>query len=273
MTTFTEHKHGTFSWIELATKDAEAAKRFYGGLFGWTFEDMPAGPGMIYSMAKLDGKVLGALYQMNTKPEGQMATSGPAQGAMPSHWASYVTVDDVDARTKKVAAAGGKVMKDAFDVMDVGRMSVVQDAGGGTLCLWTAKKHIGAHVKDVPGTLCWVELYSNNVDRDGKFYVDLFGWKTDAHDMGPMGTYTLFKTDADPKSGVGGMMAMPPNLKGAPNFWLAYLATDDVDASTKKVKDLGGKVKMEPMDIPNIGRFSVVEDPTGAAFALYKNAH
>jgi predicted enzyme related to lactoylglutathione lyase len=272
MTTFTQHKHGTFSYIELATKDAAVAKKFYGGLFGWTFDDQPV-PGMTYAMCKIGDQVLGALYQMDNKPGGEMATSGGQHGEMPSHWASYVTVTDVDATTKKVVANGGKVMKEAFDVMDIGRMSVVADAGGGTLCLWTAKKHIGAQVKDVPGTLTWVELYSNNIDRDGKFWLDTLGWKADAHDMGPMGTYTIFKTDADQKSGVGGMMGMPPNLKGAPNFWLMYLATDDVDASTKKVKDLGGKVKMEPMDIPNIGRFSVVEDPTGASFALYKNAH
>lgn len=272
MTTFTQHKHGTFSYIELATKDAAAAKKFYGGLFGWTFDDQPV-PGMIYSMCKIGGQVLGALYQIDDSPGGEMATSGGQHGAMPSHWASYITVSDVDATTKKVTASGGKVLKEPFDVMTFGRMSVVEDAGGGTVCLWQAKDHIGAHVKDDPGTFCWVELYSNNVDRDGKFWLETIGWKADNHDMGPMGMYTVFKTDADAKSGVGGMMGMPPNLKGAPNFWLMYLATNDVDASTAKAKALGGKVKMEPMDIPNIGRFSVFEDPTGAAFALYKNAH
>jgi|SRR6185437_13499070 len=272
MTTYTQHKHGTFSWIELATKNVDAAKKFYGGLFGWTFDDMPAGPDMIYSMAKLDGQVLGAMYQMSASPAGDMATSGPAHPAMPSHWASYITVDDVDARTKKVAAAGGKVLKDAFDVMDVGRMSVVQDPGGATFCLWTAKKHIGAHVKSVPGALCYNELMSTDVDRAGKFYVDVLGWKTENMDMGPMGMYTMFKAPGV-EGNVGGMMKMPPNLKGAPSFWLAYIQTADVDASTKKVTELGGKVKAPPMDIPKIGRFSVVEDSTGATFALYTNAH
>src|SRR5262245_52692684 len=110
MPTFTNHKHGTFSWIELATTDADAAKRFYGGLFGWTFEDMPAGPDMIYTMVKLGGQHVGALY----KKGGEMAN-------VPTHWASYVTVDNVDETAAKAKQNGGTLMKEPFDVMDVGR--------------------------------------------------------------------------------------------------------------------------------------------------------
>lgn len=262
MTTFTEHKHGTFSWIELATTDAAAAKKFYGELFGWKFDDMPMGPDAVYTMANLgEGKIVGALYKM-----------GAEMAGAPPHWSSYVTVDNVDERTKKVTASGGKVVKEPFDVMDVGRMSVVQDPTGATLCLWQAKKHIGATIKDVPGSLCWNEVYSSNVDASGKFYRDVLGWKLEPHDMGPMGVYTLFKQDMD-KGGVGGMMSITPDMKGMPSHWCAYLASDDVDASTKKVTDLGGKVMVPPTDIPNIGRFSIVADPQGAAFALYKNMH
>jgi uncharacterized protein len=69
------------------------------------------------------------------------------------------------------------------------------------------------------------------------------------------------------------MMQMPPNMKGVPSNWVAYFAVTDVDASTKKTNDLGGKTVVPPMDIPNIGRFSIVADPQGAVFALYTNAH
>jgi uncharacterized protein len=263
MPTTTEHKHGTFSWADLGTTDADAAKRFYGGLFGWTFEDMPAGPGMTYAMCKLNGKDVGALYKM-----------GPEMKGMPPHWAAYVTVDNVDERTKKVTANGGKVMKEPFDVMDVGRMSVVQDPSGGTICLWQGKKHHGASVMREPGALCWAELFTTNVDAAGKFYVNTIGWKTETMDMGPMGTYTLFSRPNEGKEGgVGGMMAMPPNMKGVPSHWLNYFQVTDVDASAKKVNELGGKTIMPPTDIPNIGRFSICQDPQGAHFALYKNAH
>ena len=259
----TSYEHGTFTWVELSTTDADAAKTFYKGLFGWRFEDNPMGEGAVYTMAKQGDKTVAALFKMGGDMKG-----------VPVHWGSYVTVNDVDATTKKVVPAGGKVVKEPFDVMDVGRMSVVQDPTGATLCLWQAKKHKGADVLgDVPGSLCWNELYTNNVDRAGKFYVDVIGWKTKAVDMGAMGTYTLFNRANDEKRNAGGMMNMPPNMKNVPPHWLAYFSTDDVDASTNKVKSLGGKVLMDPMEIPNIGRFSIVQDPQGGVFALYKNAH
>jgi uncharacterized protein len=263
MTTFTQHKPGTFCWIELATTDTDAAKRFYGALFGWTFEDMPAGPDMTYTMVSLDKRHVGALYKMNAEM---------VAAKVPTHWASYVSVEDVDATVKTVQASGGKVMKEAFDVMEVGRMAVIEDPAGAMLYLWQPKQHIGAGVKGEPGSLCWNEVFTTNVDRAGKFYSTVLGWKTEAVDMGPMGTYTLFKLPGDTQN-VGGMMPMPPNMKGAPSFWLAYLQVDDCDASTKKASDLGAKTMMPPMDIPNIGRFSIVQDPTGATFALYKNLH
>jgi predicted enzyme related to lactoylglutathione lyase len=261
MTTYTKHQHGTFSWMELATTNADAAKKFYGGLFGWAFDDMPAGPGMIYSMAKLGDKFVGALYKMGTEMAGT-----------PPHWAAYVSVDNVDDTAKKVVANGGSLVKEPFDVMDVGRMAVIKDPTGAHLCLWTAKKHIGADVKQEDGALCWNELYTSNPDAAGKFYMSTFGWKAEGVDMGPMGTYTLFKLPGETNS-VGGMMATPSSMKGAPSHWVTYIQAADVDASAKKVNDLGGKIMVPPTDIPNIGRFSIVQDPAGATFALYKNAH
>jgi predicted enzyme related to lactoylglutathione lyase len=261
MPTQTKHNHGTFSWIELATNNSDAAKRFYGGLFGWTFDDMPAGPDMIYSMAKLGAQRVGALYKM-----------GAQMAGVPPHWASYVSVDNVDETVTKAKANGGKIVKDAFDVMDVGRMAVVEDPTGAMFCLWQAKKHIGADVKNENGALCWSELYTTNVDAAGKFYVNTFGWQTQAEDMGPMGTYTLFKLPGE-KNNIGGMMGMPPNMKGVPSNWLAYIQVANCDASNKKVSELGGKTVVPPQDIPNIGRFAIVTDPQGATFALYQAAH
>src|SRR5687767_11237983 len=103
----TEHPHGTFSWTDLSTDDFEGAKRFYGELFGWEFDDMPTGDGedaMLYSMAKVDGKDVGAVFK--------------GDGSLPVHWNSYVTVDDIDAMPEKVKAAGGEVMAEPFDVME-----------------------------------------------------------------------------------------------------------------------------------------------------------
>src|ERR1700742_3840164 len=106
MAIFKKHAHGTFSWAELATTDAAAAKKFYGSLFGWAIEDMPAGPDMIYSMCKVGAEYSSAVYQLGANMKG-----------VPPHWASYITVEDVDATSKKVTAAGGSLVKEPFDVM------------------------------------------------------------------------------------------------------------------------------------------------------------
>lgn len=258
-----DYKHGTFSWIDLGTTDAAAAKKFYGALFGWTFDDQPAGPGMTYTMCKLGGRDAAALYTMDKTMQG-----------MPPHWASYITVDDVDARTKKAAQGGGKVLKEAFDVMDVGRMSVIQDPTGAIVNFWQPKKHPGAGVVNEPGALTWNELFTNNVDAAGKFYVQTIGWKTEAVDMGPMGTYTLFQRGGEDKEGnAAGMMKLSPDMAGVPPHWLAYFAVADCDASAKQVAELGGKVVVPPTDIPNIGRFAIAQDPQGATFALFKMGH
>jgi predicted enzyme related to lactoylglutathione lyase len=265
MPTKEKHEPGSFSWVELTTTDADSAKKFYGGLFGWTFEDNPVGPGMTYTMNKLGNHYASALFEMGPEMT--------AMGIRPA-WLSYVTVESADEAVKKAKAAGGKAMKEAFDVMDVGRMAVLQDPTGAVFAVWEPKKHIGAGIVNEPGALTWNELFTNNVDVAGKFYVDVFGWKTQAMDMGPMGTYTLFSKDGTKGTNRGGMMTLPPNMKGAPPNWLAYFLVQDCDASTKKAQDLGGKVLAPPMDIPgNIGRFSIVQDPQGAVFALFKMSH
>ena len=266
MPTYTKHEQGTFSWIELGTTSSEAAKKFYGGLFGWTFSDSPAGPDMTYTMVKLGEDNIGGMYTMGKEMQG-----------IPPNWLSYINVDDADAITKKAIANGGKAMKEPFDVMTYGRMAVLTDPSGGTFAVWQPKQHIGVSRKQDTGTMCWNELFTTNVDAAGKFYAQTFGWKPEAIDMGPMGTYTLFKPSnakADDKgNNVAGMMAMPPNMKGVPSNWIAYFAVTDCDASTKKANELGGKTIAPPMDIPNIGRFSMVQDPQGAVFALFKTAH
>lgn len=258
MPTFTKFEHGDFSWVDLGTTDADAAKRFYGGLFGWTFQDIPAGPDGTYTFAKVGDAVVGGLYEMGSDMQG-----------VPPSWLSYINVTDVDATTAKVESrGGGKVIKGPFDVMDQGRMSVLQDPSGGTVAFWQAKKVAHTTLKGEPGSMCWNELLTTNVDAAGKFYANTVGWKTEGMDLGPMGVYTIFSRDGSKETQVAGMMAHP--MKGAPSAWLPYFATTDVDAGAKKTTELGGKVITDPVDIPNIGRFALVQDPQGAVFALFK---
>jgi predicted enzyme related to lactoylglutathione lyase len=256
MTEFTRHEPGSFSWVELATTDAAAAKKFYSSLFGWTFVDNPAGPDMVYTRLQLRGKDVGALY---AQPKDQR------EQGIPPNWMSYVTVANADASAGQAKKLGGTVMMEPFDVMEHGRMAIVQDPTGAVLSLWQPKEHIGVQVRDEPNTLCWNELYTKDTARATAFYAGLFGWRTKADPGG----YTEWVRG---ESSVGGMIAIAPEWGPIPPHWLPYFAVNDCDASVAKTTDLGGSTMMPARDIPKVGRFAVVRDPQGAAFAIIKVA-
>jgi predicted enzyme related to lactoylglutathione lyase len=126
-----------------------------------------------------------------------------------------------------------------------------------------------AENKPAHGMFCWNELMTRDTEAAGKFYSELIGWKPADSGMPGM-QYTLFKVgDKD----AGGMMAMPAEIpKEVPSHWMAYITVDDVDAAAKKVSELGGTVMHGPEDVPNVGRFCVIQDPTGAVVSLIKLA-
>lgn len=257
MTKMSSYAPGTFSWIDLNTTDAGGAKDFYGKLFGWTFEDMPAGEAGTYTMFRLDGN--------DTAGMSEMGSDQQAQG-MPPNWLSYVTVADINASAERVKSLGGTMMMEPFDVMDVGRMGIVQDPTGAFFAIWEARSHIGARVVNEPGSLSWNELATPDSDKARDFYTGLFGWTAQAQQM-PHMVYTTFLNGERMN---GGMVQMGEDMAGIPPHWMVYFAVEDCDASVKLAESLGGGVHIPPTDIPQTGRFSVIQDPQGAAFAVIK---
>lgn len=114
----------------------------------------------------------------------------------------------------------------------------------------------------MPNPFCHVELNTTDVNKAKDFYGKLFNWKLD--DM-PGGEYTMIGVG----EGTGGGMMKNP-IPGAPSFWLSYILVDDIQAATKKAKSLGGTVMKDVTPVSNYGEFSVIADPTGAHFALWK---
>jgi predicted enzyme related to lactoylglutathione lyase len=251
----TQHTPGTFSWTDLNTTDQEAAKAFYSGLFGWEITDMPAGEGVVYSMAAIDGKWVGAI---SPQPQQQR------EAGVPPAWNSYITVANVDEAAAKARELGATVHAPPFDVMEAGRMAVVQDPQGAWFLLWQAKEHIGAGLVNAPGALTWNELGTPDLDGSAAFYGGLFGWTTEPIEGGDM-PYLVIKT-ADGRNNGGIRPPMPP---GTPPFWLVYFAAEDLDASLARVSELGGNVLMGNTDI-GFARIGVAQDAQGAVFALYK---
>lgn len=251
----TSYTPGTPSWVDLGSPDLDAAVEFYGALFGWDVHEAgdPEQTGG-YRMAYLSDKPVAGM--MPLMQEGQ-----------PPAWTTYVSVEDADATAAAVREAGGSVIAEPMDVMDVGRMAVFADPAGAVFSIWQPRAHPGAGLVNEPGAFTWNELNTRDPGAAKPFYAAVFGWDIEDHEMEGMGTYTEWKQGEDP---MGGMMDMRGRVPDeVPPHWLTYFAVEDTDATVEKVKELGGGVAFGPIDIP-AGRFAVVHDPHGAMFAVIK---
>jgi len=246
-----------FCWPELATTDQKGAVGFYRGVFGWNVNDQPIGPTETYSTFEMRGKPIGAAYTMKAEQR---------QQGVPPHWGSYVSVTSADDSVKRAKELGATVLAPPFDVMDIGRMAVLQDPTGAVFSVWQSKKQSGAGILGEPGALCWTELATRDTKAAERFYTQLFGWSAKTGSDGGM-EYTEFSVQGKPDAG---MMAMTPQMGNVPPNWMPYFAVTDCDATTTKVKELGGKAYVPPTDIPKVGRFAVLADPQGAVFAIVK---
>ncbi|HSW88422.1 MAG TPA: VOC family protein [Candidatus Saccharimonadales bacterium] len=248
--TVTKYPQGTFSWTDFFSTDVAKTKSFLENLFGWTSQDMPTEPGKPdYTMFYLDGKVV--------------AGGSPAfDPNMPSLWNNYVTVDSVDEMTAKAEKLGAKITMPAMDVLDAGRMSTIQDPTGAHLSLWQPKKHIGAQIVNTVGAMSWNELYTKDLEKAKQFYTGLFGWTyvIDKENQ----DYTVIKNNGRSN---GGMFPITPEMGSMPPNWMVYFTVKNIEESVAKVKELGGKVYLEPKDI-KIGKIAPATDPTGAAFMI-----
>jgi uncharacterized protein len=247
---------GRFTWHELMTTDPVKAVKFYESLLGWKTQEVPMG-------------AMGT-YRLFLNGDKQIAGAMPAQGGAPSHWLVYVASENPDESCAKVKELGGKILVPPTDVPGTVRFSVAMDPQGAAFGIL---KGLGPNANDPPydgppriGTFCWDELHTKDQAAAGKFYGSIFGWTGKVAPDDPMKYWHWQNAGKD----IGGMMDLQvPNV---PPHWLAYIAVSDVDASCKKAKDLGAKVVMEPMEIPKTGKFGVIQDPTGAAVALFRSA-
>ncbi|HEV3284513.1 MAG TPA: VOC family protein [Solirubrobacteraceae bacterium] len=268
---------GVPCWIDTTPPDPAAAVAFYGGLFGWNFEDvMPEGSGESYFIARLRGGDVGAV---GSQPEG-----APPMAA----WNTYIAVESADDAASRVLGAGGQVLKGAFDVGDAGRMAVFADPDGAVFCVWQAKAHRGARIVNEPGSLNFNVLNTRDPQGAKAFYGSVFGWETlelgGGTEMWRLPGYGDFLESADP--GLRERMA----ASGAPSgfedvvaslspiaedqaevaaHWGVTFAVEDADATAEKAAQLGGEVLVAPFDAPWV-RMTVLADPQGAVFSASK---
>jgi predicted enzyme related to lactoylglutathione lyase len=252
-----KHKPGSFDWVELVTTDQPAMKKFYTALFGWAVEDSPIGGDEFYSMFKLEGRNVGAGYSL---PKDQR------EQGVPSHWGIYIAVASTDASAERAAQLGGKILAPPFDVMDYGRMAVIQDPTGAIFSIWQDMTHTGIGIAGVDGTLCWADLSTHDPATASKFYSALFGWKIAAGEHDTSG----YQHIANGEDFIGGVHPPGRHDPNVPPHWLTYFLTSNCDATAAKAKQLGAKFFVEPMTMEQVGRMAVLADPQGAIFAIFQ---
>ena len=260
MPTIEKHTPGSFCWVELATTNQPAAESFYCKIFGWSADNIPIGPSEVYTIYQLEGRHAAAACTL--RPEQR-------QHGVPPHWGVYVAVQGADACAARAAELGGTVLAGPFDVGDAGRMAVVQDPAGAAFSIWQAGVNPGIGIAGAHGTLCWCDLNTPDQARAGEFYSALFGWEIMKEDEDPAHSYWHIKNGEEFIGGIPPAAHLQP---GAPAHWLAYFNVSDCDKTANEAKSLGAKLYMPPTDFEDVGRISVIADPQGATFAIFKAA-
>jgi predicted enzyme related to lactoylglutathione lyase len=250
-----KHPPGTFCWFECGSRDVAKSKTFYTELFGWQAQDMPMpGGGGSYTILKAGGEDIAGMYEL----------AGPQFEGVPSNWATYVAVEDVDETVKRGVALGGTVVMDAMDVPEVGRMAFLKDPTGAHIALARFLADVGTSLQ---GPFGWSELATRDTARAKAFYTELFNWKAKPD---PQNMYTEFQVGG---RSIAGMMAMTPQHGDAPPHWLPYVMVDDCDRTARRAGELGGQIYVPPTTIENVGRFTVFADPAGAVLAAIHLTH
>lgn len=257
---------GVPSWIDTEQPDVEAAATFYGGLFGWTFEEaMPPGAPGSYLIARLDGRDVAGI-------------TGVGDGA--AAWNTYVAVDDADASVQRLVAAGAMLMSAPADAGDGGRWAVLTDPEGAEFRIWQARRRLGAQAVNEPGTWNFSDLHTADKSAAIEFYRNAFGWEFDDLGFGTMvrrpgyGDHLEATTDPDIRQRQADV-STPPGFEDAvawfataapdePPHWHVAFAVADRDRTVADARRLGAQVLSE--DDTEWTRAALIRDPQGAVF-------
>jgi uncharacterized protein len=285
--------HGVPCWVDVSEADPEAAFEFYGGLFGWQFEDvMPPSSEGNYFIARGEAASSSIFDTSGALGSGDVAAiRSPHGAASMATWHTYFWVDSADEAVAKVRDAGGSVVAEPFDFLDACRMAVFTDPEGAAFSVWEARQHKGARLVNDPGAVVFNGLNTRDVDGARAFYGSVFGWQTAGIGGGAEG-WTLpgygdwLEREHHPqlreqmaKAGapegfedvVGGIIPIADDQPDTPPHWSVTFASADADATAAKATELGGRVIVPPFDAPwstdtYTIRVTVVGDPQGAVF-------
>ena len=246
------YPEGVPSWVDLMTIDPPGSRRFYGALFGWSFDISPDAATGNYTQCQL----------------GDLSVAGmggqPVPG-MPTVWTTYFAVDDADKVAERIREHGGTLQMEPMSIGPHGRMAIATDPTGAVFGLWQAGSHPGAQLVNVPGAVVWNELSTPDLDAAARFYAAVFGLEWESVDAGPEGPpYRMMRVDGRP---TGGAMQVDGAAGGVPPHWMVYFDVSDVDGTVRTATDNAGEVVLPAHDSPQ-GRWAVLRDPQGGTFSV-----
>jgi len=249
-----EHHEGKVIWADLVTPDVAGAKRFYGELFGWTFNDIHTGSGG-YSVALLDGRPAGGLFQ-RAMPAGERRQ--PA-------WLTFISVRDVAAAERHILAQGGKVLSPPRSYPDRGRQAVFADPQGAVFAVMQSFSGDPQDVLAAPGEWIWSSVITRDPDTDAAFYQNVFGYEVFEIPSNDGSTHILLSTEDYARASLN---TLPADVAKRHPHWLNFVRVNSATDTATRVEALGGRVLVKPFPDRHGGLIAVVADPAGAPFGL-----
>ena len=239
---------GKFVWADLVTDDVSAARKFYSGMFGWSFRQVGN-----YSIASNDERPLAGMFQ-RPRP-----TDRPAQ----PRWIGYLSVSSVSEAQDKVTKAGGKVLAAQQNFPKRGDQAVFADAEGAVFGVISSQRGDTPDFLPEPGDWIWIQLLSRDARRAGEFYEAIGGYEVLPNTSRPNSFVLTSKGYAR-----AAVMTLPANQPQVKPAWLPFVRVRSVSESLTKAKQLGGKVLIEPKPELFQGKVAVVADPTGGTIGI-----
>ncbi len=249
---------GRVIWHDLLTTTPEASRRFYGELFGWTFErpgiTLGFGSDDAYMLIRHEGRLIGGMVDARLLDKEENI----------SQWMTVISTDDIEAATVAVRAGGGEVLTQPTVLPSRGTMGVYADATGALFALLETRDGDPSPSAPAINDFLWNELWTHDLAGSLEFYSSVLGL---AHEARPVGAgdsiYQLLKRGDTPAVGV-----LEHPVAEARPVWANYLRVEDPAAVTARVEALGGRVALEEQPRELGGSVAIILGPSGAGIAL-----
>lgn len=247
---------GTVGWIDLTTTDIDAARVFYGNLFGWRMEQADS---------PFDGAWVG--FAGGKSAAGMMRCPTEfGEAGLTAAWLTCMRVESLENTISIADDHGAKVALQPVELRAHSRAAILRDPLGAAFGILQGPNRVGLHLRTDAGAPCWAEILTRDAVVSGEFYEAVFGW-TSATDTTITPPYTTFTRR---RFRVAGMMAMPDRMPAdLASQWLAYFHVADCAQAVGTTVRLGGTITIPPTTVPH-GTYALLADPMGTTFAVFE---